>query len=37
MEWQEITVITVSEAVEAVAECFYQVGLVELLLKTLNY
>ncbi|MGI6144680.1 MAG: 50S ribosomal protein L11 methyltransferase [Clostridia bacterium] len=26
MEWQEITVITVSEAVEAVAECFYQVG-----------
>ena len=26
MEWQEITVVTVSEAVEAVAECFYQVG-----------
>jgi len=26
MEWQEITVATVSEAVEAVAECFYQAG-----------
>jgi len=26
MEWQEVTVVTVSEAVEAVAECFYQVG-----------
>lgn len=26
MEWQEITVITVPEALEAVAECFYRVG-----------
>lgn len=26
MEWQEITVITIPEALEAVAECFYQAG-----------